>query len=870
MALSRPALTALLSVVFVTTLALLSLYIHNIQSLREVHAVESSATCNSVTCDWWTRYGCENTPDSKCLDLGAPSESEGGINISGLLGSAEREGDITYKQLQARKTLTVSFPAFNADSQGFPTTPLMLEVRYKDRIDDSVGVTASAQKDINHRAIISSRINYSSTDPLMTVSDKNTVQVSYLGGANNGEWRTQHYLFDKTAFPLIKAINGTFTISIKMPNVVPADADLTLPIDYIGLRTISTDEASRYKTRLRDMYGFVKAPQIEDAPNPPVTYANQSIVYFLRDPLHPIYAHTKPASHEVNRTVTIESARDEIEPVNLGLYSHNGINNVTVLVGNLRTPSGAVIQRDNITLYSVASDLRRLNSYGNTVNKNYYQHVPDRLEPMPSSLSLTAGTSKNIWMHVKIPADAAGGLYRGSLVIRKNGQAIKSIPISLRVHPLLLERSRAYNPLYHDPYSRVYATNMASVLAFYKQLGSDPYIYVRDSIKITRSALGTYDFDSTLFKERVDTLLRERVLKDRAFVELGAAWINIHKLEYPESDGKNIYAELSDSKFTIPFTKLVDTIQTIARQRNVELVYSVIDEPCGDPRERIIADRLYSLIKKQGYKTTTTYYTSCDNPLAIKTDTFLLPTSLGGSIPPLSGLIDYKAWALRFQNEGFGGDKSTFGYYTTSYSFLRDPTYNRYAHGILAYISDASVVSTYAMGEIILDPFNDFDAEPTHRFPFSYPDFLLAYPTSSGNLMPTINSEGLREGIKDAKYFATLERLINQRPQDPTAKLARQYLDDLKARIDFRTFANEIKTEQTRASGSAAYFRQIVSGNARDYSSFSTIRTKVIEFITQLTISSTTPTPSPSTCFAWGGSDCGWPYFQNVDTTFTP
>ncbi len=127
-----------------------------------------------------------------------------------------------------------------------------------------------------------------------------------------------------------------------------------------------------------------------------------------------------------------------------------------------------------------------------------------------------------------------------------------------------------------------------------------------------------------------------------------------------------------------------------------------------------------------------------------------------------SDLLDYKIWNLTIQGSAFNSRFSNnYGYYTTKDSYLRTPINNRFLHGMLAYKTEAKFVYAYAAAAWWNDPSRDFDLRPNWPlFTGIEPDRIFVYPTASGELIPAMNAEGLREGIKDAKYIATLKELI--------------------------------------------------------------------------------------------------------------
>ncbi|MDD5599234.1 MAG: DUF4091 domain-containing protein, partial [Victivallaceae bacterium] len=65
------------------------------------------------------------------------------------------------------------------------------------------------------------------------------------------------------------------------------------------------------------------------------------------------------------------------------------------------------------------------------------------------------------------------------------------------------------------------------------------------------------------------------------------------------------------------------------------------------------------------------------------------------------------------------------------------------------------------------DPFDDFDANK-----YSEPkDAYIVYPAENGkDIIPTLQWEGIREGIDDYKYIYTLEELIKENKKHPLTR----------------------------------------------------------------------------------------------------
>jgi parallel beta-helix repeat protein len=186
----------------------------------------------------------------------------------------------------------------------------------------------------------------------------------------------------------------------------------------------------------------------------------------------------------------------------------------------------------------------------------------------------------------------------------------------------------------------------------------------------------------------------------------------------------------------------------------------------------------------------------------------------------------------RHQDPNYHGH---FGYYTTGESHYPNPVYNRFLHGLFPFVTDAWAISAYSMGDMVNDPYNDFDAKYDYIFPFTYPDFLFAYPTWSGELQYSIGGlEGIREGIKDGAYIATLMDLIDDDPNAPVAIDAQDYLDEIQSRISTNYMTGYINKRTD-----LGYYSEIVEdvsedGDPNDFEAFSEIRKKIADYIVLL------------------------------------
>ncbi len=822
-----------------------------------------------------TPYGQGNESDVVAtIDFGSAYDDDpnynGGITWTGsAMGERctdSEDNNITYRELEEDETLDISFPAFNLppgydandpnDPNSLPLTPMLLEIMYK----DTVCVDQNEHRSY-YQVFVSSKIDYINLDPNYLKDTERYYKLAHFGGINDEEWKHLQYGFQKSNFQLLRAIDGQFTIRIEN------DADANMPIDYVSLRKISESECEELYEKKKDVWQFY---EVEMPANNPIStsYDDPNIVVFSRDIMRPVYKHTKPLEEEIiddsNGAVTGFSCWSEIEPLSFSIYSENGINVTDVTVSNLEYVGDAndFIDGNDISIYHVVYDETRLHYISKPTP---YALNPDRIEGF-DGLQIDPNTSERIWLKVRVPGadeNLPAGLYEGNATIHISGCSDIAVPIEFDVYDITLDLPAQINPVYRDPYWAVFSSDADETFKAYEEAGFDPFIYA-DAYRITAGQdpndsneppidPNTIVFDSNLFEEFLDKSIDEGYAKDICFVQImpSLAVKELYELVMDSSAwGKpgdiNAYSKLSEPNFVKAFGSLVKKYKEVGEDagRNITFAFTVTDEPGVSSYKRILADRLFTIIRDNNCLTTVTYYTSCDETLYVDPCDYTLPPELDCNLPALTDLVDYKIWAMSYAGKGYKRHNDAnnpyhpniddyYGYYTTGHSQYRNPVYNRFLHGFFAFGTDSDAVSAYAMGDYIADPYDDMDAGYSHIFTFSYPDFLFAYPTWSGELLYTIGGlEAIREGVKDTKYTTTLENLIDDNPNGDMEKAAQSYLDEITGRID-----PNYNLSYSNQSTDYGYYAAILeglsdTGDDDDFEVFTRVRQGVAEYIT--------------------------------------
>jgi hypothetical protein len=173
------------------------------------------------------------------------------------------------------------------------------------------------------------------------------------------------------------------------------------------------------------------------------TQATQPYAIYARPPFESIYAESVPKAAEAKSipTLSITACPGESEPASFAVYSVKEIKGATVRLSVPPTAAGKG------TIPANAIDLRVVR-VGQGLNPPELLVKDDRQAltgPLPvvrltgePATDISAETSKQFWMTVRVPANQAPGLYKGKLVFTANGIKPAGIPFTVYVPDLTL------------------------------------------------------------------------------------------------------------------------------------------------------------------------------------------------------------------------------------------------------------------------------------------------------------------------------------------------------------------------------------------------------------------------------------------------
>ncbi|MBE0535105.1 MAG: hypothetical protein IH624_05490, partial [Phycisphaerae bacterium] len=128
--------------------------------------------------------------------------------------------------------------------------------------------------------------------------------------------------------------------------------------------------------------------------------------------------------------IRIAAARNEAEAAQLIIYPHQKISPLRVKAGSLSGPGTATIDAENIEILRV----RYVTTTVATDKTCELGEWPDPLPPLvQNTISAEPKRNQPLWVRVKVPRNAAAGIYRGSIVL-SNSDIAWTVSLEVEVY----------------------------------------------------------------------------------------------------------------------------------------------------------------------------------------------------------------------------------------------------------------------------------------------------------------------------------------------------------------------------------------------------------------------------------------------------
>ena len=510
---------------------------------------------------------------------------------------------------------------------------------------------------------------------------------------------------------------------------------------------------------------FTEKPYVEEAKMPPVSDADRARGYvpFVPHWMANVYPNSVPRPADLARPLACFACAAEYEPMTVALRSLKALEEVSCTVSDLVGPGR--IASGSIDVRTVKCWPQRLGSSWSTE----WRVMPELLEPK-RSVDVPAQTAQEFWLTVHVPADAKPGVYKGAASLRAKNAGRVDVPMSVEVLPFRLRPNERPVGMYWYE-QKVAGTPLRDA-------------QVRDMVEhgMTTLTMGQLLPEIRVEGQKpvIDTAELCKFLQDLR--RLGIQGPIPYHISSLMGKLKRAMPGKSEQDYDALYVEAVRQIQTVSsRPDTPKLLYYPVDEIGNSPERGKKANYECRLIARVPGATS---YITVNN--------YAAGEKWGDTFDIWCGNIVYTAeQEAKLLSRG-----KRYMRYGSAY--LNDPRKARNTCGFGFYRRPAEAMFYWHYQACVGDPFNDLDG--------SSRDWCAAYPGPDGELIPTTDWEGLREGIDDMRYIATLKHyaaLADKRPKaKPVAERARAVLEKVLAgdeRLGQSTFRDDLSHDDYHA-----------------------------------------------------------------------
>ncbi|MBT3377988.1 MAG: hypothetical protein HN742_01240 [Lentisphaerae bacterium] len=494
---------------------------------------------------------------------------------------------------------------------------------------------------------------------------------------------------------------------------------------------------------------YDEIPNIESHQSAPMTLADQQRGYqvFARGEPGDIRPNSHPRTEEIVDRVVAVVTPGEYETLYVALHPLQDASSVQVELGDFRDGQGAVLAGVDVDLRWVACWPQLTNWRSST-----YHVIPELLEKKEQG-ELQQGVPQQFAAIVNVPETAPPGDYDASLRVRIAGVLSEAVTVRLSVQPFRLRkpagivwglypdtaRWKTFDDGQIEAEMRSFQAHGINTLMMYPQWNS---AWALDDGKLRA--------DFSEFRRRM-----------RLYRRVGLGSPMVISIQGGEGVVRGLIKEQTGQRNEDPDDVYLQLLRLIKAESVAgdwpEFCLHSVDEPHSGPTLEA-ALRTLRVIKGEGFKT----FNTCYGKAVRETLDPYLDYRCYNNIGFLSFPKAEAAEALRAETLATG---DTFWWYGTgcytNMDLIQDGNVivNRFMGGFHFWRTGATGCWAWTFLRAKGNVFDDFDGG-AHR---ENKDACIAYPTRDGKaLTPTLQWEGIREGVDDYLYVYTLSELIRE------------------------------------------------------------------------------------------------------------
>ncbi len=401
-----------------------------------------------------------------------------------------------------------------------------------------------------------------------------------------------------------------------------------------------------------------------------------------------------------------------------------------------------------------------------------YRILPEMLEPN-APFSLAPGQLKQVWLTIHAPPHAAPGRYTAEVRVETGGRRWTN-PLEVRVRPFVLQRPAPVHwGLYSDSsrWRRYPASQVRAELADMRAHGITTLMCYPPAHSKIAYEDGKLSIDSSEFAKYM-RMAKEAGFRPPYVMSMQALRSLVPRL---------VRKPLTDPEVKKVYQGITRHFVELAKRLKLgECVWHAIDEPWSkEAQEQAVV--LLGFFKDMGLTSFTTA-----GPVPPRIDQVLDVRCYGiGHLLGSDGLLRQQA-AITEE----AGDRLWYygsGCYTGQDGNVRE---NRFITGFLFWQSAAEGVWSWTFMRAKGNIYDDFDGQKQRE----HKEACIVYPSpDKGAPMPTLQWEGIREGVDDYCYAYTLQQVATQVGGEK-GRAALRRLDELLATVPVRRSAGDFTT----------------------------------------------------------------------------
>lgn len=477
----------------------------------------------------------------------------------------------------------------------------------------------------------------------------------------------------------------------------------------------------------------------------------QRMVLFARDYMSDVSYDDRPEPGEVVSSLSGSAFAGEYEPITFSVLPLRDLGVATVSVSDLSS-GDAAISASAIDVGHVSYRLARV-----AMDGSVYTIAPRFVMP-EARVDMPADRTRRFWLTVRVPADAAPGIYRGSVELASPGATV-SLPLAFEVYPGELDPVDI--PV--GPWGHVITTQWPE---------SDPRAraYNDDMTRKSLAKIREYGFTSCSglpvvryggFEDGEPQL--DFSIADAQMERVRAAGFEMPVVNYCRFDGLNLYYRDTAAMAAAGFDDYAAFVEAIfsAVQRHADangwlpVYWNLGDEPIGDNLLRSAENaRAYRRAFPEGlpHFTAATSFTGndADDP-HFALGSALHVANFNSHSEESIALIHGAGSDWAFYN---GGNRWTFGTYM--YKAAKE----------------------FGMKFRLAWHWNVVAGDPYYALDCREDDYAWCNSSADGRLIPQVRFERLREGLDDYRMLLTLARLAGEEEGTAEGKAAEQLISE--------------------------------------------------------------------------------------------